>query len=77
MRNAPGISHKIWSCRFLTALVLWAGFSTSMLGQSRSFDRSGSVTEDWALPWTALTIAPDGSWVWQLTTTVIKRSQEQ
>ena len=75
MRNAPGISHKIWSCRFLTALVLWAGFSTSMLGQSRSFE---SVrTEDWALPWTALTIAPDGSWVWQLTTTVIKRSQEQ
>ena len=62
MRSAPGISHKIWTCRFLTALLLWGGFPTSMLGQSRNFDRPHSATEDWSLPWTALTIAPDGSW---------------
>ena len=62
MRSAPGISYKIWTCRFLTALLLWGGFPTSMLGQSRIPDRPHSATEGWDLPWTALTIAPDGSW---------------
>ena len=62
MGRTPGFSTKI-SYRVLPALLLWAGFSTSMLGQaSKDFDRSHSSTEDWALPWTVLTIAPDGSW---------------
>jgi hypothetical protein len=62
MRSAPGLSSMVWTCRFLTALLLWAGFPTSMLGQPKDVDRSHHSTEDWALPWTVLTIAPDGSW---------------
>ena len=56
------LSSTIWTCRFLTAILLCGGFPTSMLGQSEDFERSHSSTEDWALPWTVLTIAPDGSW---------------
>jgi hypothetical protein len=62
MRSAPGLSSMIWTYRFLTALLLWACFPTSMLGQSKDYERSHYSTEDWALPWTVLTIAPDGSW---------------
>ena len=62
MGRAPDFSSKI-AYRVLPAFLLWGGFSTSLLGQaSKDFDRSHSSTEDWALPWTALTIAPDGSW---------------
>jgi hypothetical protein len=62
MRSALGLSSMVWTYRFLTAVLLCGGFPTSMLGQSQGFDRSHYSTEDWALPWTVLTIAPDGSW---------------
>ena len=43
--------------RFLTAVLLWAGFPTSMLGQSKDFDGSHYSTEDWALPYRMLLTA--------------------